>query len=120
MSVASARVRCLLALLLLSAIGFGPVSITALIGMTVVLKRPAWFLRLALDVYGDRPSHLGTIPTMRPRAAWGTRLSALAVLTVLMILDIAPFPVVGSIGLWIVGFRPAGFLRLVNRIYGID
>lgn len=120
MHLNGARARCWLALLLLSAIGFGPISITALIGITVVLKRPAWFLRLVLDVYAEKPGALATTEKSLLPPSRGTRLRVLAALAALLILDIAPFPVVGSIGLWIVSTRPLGFLLLVKRIYGID
>jgi hypothetical protein len=102
-------------------LGFGPVSLTALIGVVVVLKRPDWFLRAVLDIYRDShqtfPVNTTDLPQSAPR--WGIRIRTVITLAGLMILDIAPVPVVGAIGLWIVTFRPAWFLLLVSRIYGV-
>ncbi|MGX2040551.1 hypothetical protein ACWJKU_10525 [Methylocaldum sp. MU1018] len=46
------------------------------------------------------------------------RMKCLIVLTVLMIVDILPIPIVGLIGLYVVLNRPRWFLGLVNRLYG--
>lgn len=116
----SIRVRCFLVLLLLSIIGFGPVSTTALIGMYVVITRPPWFLQMVRDIYRNTNAarNAKTAETTAAVASAGTRIRCMLALAVLMIIDIAPIPVVGGIGLWIVGYRPQWFLRLTNRIYG--
>jgi hypothetical protein len=105
----------------LSAIGFGPVSFTAIIGIVVVLKRPDWFLRAVLDIYRGSHQALPVTRTDLPQSAprWGIRIRTVITLAGLMILDVAPVPVVGAIGLWIVTFRPTWFLHLVARIYGV-
>lgn len=113
------RTRCVLVLLFLSAIGFGPVSLTALIGMAIVVGRPAWFLRVVLDVYRGSCQLPPITSRQHPKPALGARVRTFMTLAALMILDIAPFPVVGSFGLGIATFRPAWFLRLVAKIYGV-
>lgn len=120
-AVITTRTRFFLVLLVLSVLGFGPVSLTALIGVVVVLKRPDWFLRAVFDIYRDSHQTLPVNTTDRPQSAarWGIRIRTVITLAGLMILDIAPVPIVGAIGLWIVTFRPAWFLLLVARIYGV-
>lgn len=118
----SIRLKCFLVLVLLSVIGFGPLSITALLGMYVVLRRPGWFFEVVEGLYRDAASNApGGIPVAasgRMDAAIGTRSRCFLALLLLMVLDIAPVPVVGGIGLYVVTRRPRWFLALVNRIYG--
>lgn len=46
------------------------------------------------------------------------RVKTAVVLLTLLILDIAPVPVTGTIGLFVILTRPAWFERLVYAIYG--
>lgn len=111
------RLNCLLVMLMLSVIGFGPLSLTCLIGIYVVLARPAWFLGVAHRLYRGTPradAAGGNRPA--PHAA-AIRIQTLLALVILLILDIAPIPVTGSIGLYVVLFRPAWFVERVEAIY---
>ncbi|MDD5036948.1 MAG: hypothetical protein PHE55_19655 [Methylococcaceae bacterium] len=47
----------------------------------------------------------------------GIRLKCFLCLLVLLVLDIAPVPVTGSIGLYVVITRPHWFKALVEKIY---
>ncbi|MBS1213377.1 MAG: uncharacterized protein H6R26_1994, partial [Proteobacteria bacterium] len=47
------RIKCLLVLIALSIIGFGPLSLTCLIGLYVVIARPRWFLKVVHGLYAD-------------------------------------------------------------------
>lgn len=49
------RILCLLALVGLTILEIGPVPITGVILIWVVLFRPAWFYRLVCAVYGRKP-----------------------------------------------------------------
>lgn len=115
------RIKCLLALLALAMLGFGPVSVTGLIGLFVVLQRPEWFDNVVKNVYRDKqvedlPLRRQTSDVRRP--ATGVRIRCLLSLIVLMIVDILPVPVVGSIGLYVLLRRPLWFKDLVDRVYG--
>ncbi|MFO1418593.1 MAG: hypothetical protein U1E83_07960 [Methylotetracoccus sp.] len=113
----AARIKSFFTLLVLALIGFGPISLTALIGLYVVGRRPAWFIELVEAVYGGKRIR----PSQAPRASAYLRARYTAALIGLLILDIAPIPIVGSIGLYIVLARPAWFLRLSRNLYaGFD
>lgn len=117
----SIRVKCFLVLLMLSAIGFGPLSLTALIGMYVVWRRPHWFEHVVQGVYRNRPVVSAENPTLVAPidgSALGTRIRCFLALAILLALDIAPIPVVGAIGMYVLIRRPIWFLDLVSRIYG--
>jgi len=49
------RLFCLLALLALMVLEVGPVPISGLILLYVVLFRPLWFFRLVCAIYGRKP-----------------------------------------------------------------
>lgn len=110
----STRLQCLLAMLGLSLIGFGPLSITCLIGLHAVLARPDWLLRTTRALYG-RPTAATGLTEPAPNG-W-LRLKVVAALLALLLLDIAPVPVTGTIGLSVVLLRPPWFLELVEAIY---
>jgi hypothetical protein len=110
------QLRCLLAMTLLSIIGFGPLSLTCLIGMYVVAARPLWFRRAVANLYRDVKPPLASLRRHR-RGASGTRVKCFLSLLVLLVLDIAPVPVTGSIGLYVVIARPPWFYRLVEAVY---
>ncbi|MBT9097877.1 hypothetical protein [Methylovulum psychrotolerans] len=46
------RIVCLLVLLVVTLLEIGPIPITGLWLMWVVVFRPAWFYRLVLKIYG--------------------------------------------------------------------
>jgi len=107
------RLKCLLVLIVLAIIEIGPVSVTSLIGMAVVIFRPAWFLRLTRNLYADINTS-SLIPGKHPTL---TRCKGFLSLLVLLILDIAPIPVASAIGLLILLTRPLWFYRMVETIY---
>ncbi len=111
----STRLKCLAIMLVLSLIGFGPLSLTCLIGLYVVVARPEWFLLTTRCLYG----HPSTKPITSDasNANFETRLKVFLSLMLLLIIDIAPVPVTGSIGLYVVLARPVWFLSLVERVY---
>lgn len=116
----STRLKCLLAMLMLSVIGFGPLSLTCLIGFYVVLARPDWFLGVTRRLYRGTPARdPAGAARPAPHAAL-VRTETLLVLVILLILDIAPVPVTGTIGLYVVLFRPAWFAARVKAIYASD
>jgi hypothetical protein len=47
------RVKLLMVLILLTVLGVGPVPFTSVIGIYIVLLRPAWFKSLVLKLYED-------------------------------------------------------------------
>lgn len=49
------QIQCFLFLLVLAVIGFGPISITCLIGFHIVINRPPWFLDLVRKLYHGKP-----------------------------------------------------------------
>ncbi|MGX2040343.1 hypothetical protein ACWJKU_09455 [Methylocaldum sp. MU1018] len=101
-------------------IGFGPLSLTCLTGMFIVIARPRWFYEVVENLYRD----LLRAPMDCPAQRQGYRPGSMAVrvkcflsLIVLLVLDIAPIPVAGSIGLYVVIRRPRWFKTLVEKIY---
>ncbi len=46
------NIKCLLALLILFVIDIGPIPVTVLIGLFVVIFKPRWFLNLVAALYG--------------------------------------------------------------------
>ena len=113
-----AQINTLLVLTALAIIGFGPVSITCLIGMHVVISRPRWFYRLTRSIYRDA-SPGRPMRSAKPRSlALGVRFMTFLSLLFLLILDIAPVPVTGAIAIYVVLTRPAWFQSLVFKVYG--
>jgi hypothetical protein len=112
------QIKCLMAMILLSLIGFGPISLTCLIGLYVVIARPAWFLRVARNLYlrSDSSATASANTTGYSNSGY-PRIKAFLSLVALLILDIAPVPVTGFIGLIVVISRPPWFKNLVEGIY---
>jgi hypothetical protein len=48
------RFVCFIVLLILTILDLGPFPLVSLVGIYVVLVRPAWFRHLVDDIYGDR------------------------------------------------------------------
>jgi hypothetical protein len=114
------QVGSFLVLTVLAIIGFGPLSLTCLIGMFIVLRRPKWFYRVVGDLY--RGTACGPVDHSVQQQKHGsettmTRIKCFLCLVILLILDIAPVPVTGSIGLYVVVARPCWFKTLVEKIY---
>lgn len=49
----SLRIKLLIVLVLLTVMGLGPMPVTSVVGIYVVLFRPAWFKRMVLKLYED-------------------------------------------------------------------
>jgi hypothetical protein len=114
MTLNPSQLKCLAVFSVFAIIGFGPVSPGCLIGMYVVLKRPAWFLQLVEGIYrhqldGKVASH---------HHSQRTRLKSFLSLLLLFLLDIAPVPVTPVIAFAIILSRPKWFYRTVKSIYG--
>ncbi len=112
------QIKCLLLMILLALIGFGPLSLTCLIGMAVVVFRPRWFFELVQNLYRN-PGDQGIpfTPPVRCASANAARIKTFLCLVGLLVLDIAPVPVAGSIGLYVVLARPKWFKDLVETVY---
>jgi hypothetical protein len=111
------QIQCLLVLSALAVIGFGPVSLTCLIGMHVVLTRPPWFFHTVRKLYADNRDTDTALRCENSLEADWVRVKAFLSLLFLLILDIAPVPVTGFVGLCVAAFRPAWFKALVERMY---
>lgn len=49
----STRIQCLIVLILFTIMGLGPLPITSVVGIYVVLARPRWFKNLVDRIYQD-------------------------------------------------------------------
>jgi hypothetical protein len=49
----STKAKCLLVLILLTVLGLGPLPLTSVIGIYIVLARPPWFKELVLKLYRE-------------------------------------------------------------------
>lgn len=47
------RIKCAIALIILTLLGLGPMPITSVIGLYVVFARPRWFKELVLAIYAE-------------------------------------------------------------------
>ncbi|WP_036268258.1 hypothetical protein [Methylocaldum szegediense] len=115
------QVKSFLILTVLAIIGFGPLSLTCLIGLYIVLRRPDWFYRVVKNLYRGTACGSEHCPEQDEKRRSATRMARIKTflsLLVLLVLDIAPIPVAGSIGLYVVVARPCWFRRLVEKIYG--
>jgi hypothetical protein len=114
------RIKCVSVLCGLAIIGFGPLSLTCLIGLFVVLARPRWFYEVVWHLYRDKPG--GSVrqtagrETGDPRAAT-VRIKCFLSLLGLLVLDIAPVPVTSTIGLYVALWRPFWFKTMVENMY---
>lgn len=114
------RIKSFLVFLVFSIIGFGPVSLTCLIGMYIVIRRPPWFHEVVRNLYHDNSTGPELYPPRQRQidlAPSAIRVKCFLSLVFLLVLDIAPVPVAGSIGLYIVIMRPHWFKALVENIY---
>ncbi len=114
------QMKCLVAVGVLAMIGFGPISLTCLIGMYVVIRRPAWFHEVVNGLYHGNPGSPTVQPPRQGRVdptATGIRVKCILSLALLLLLDIAPVPVTGAIALYVVIARPPWFEDLVAKVY---
>jgi len=107
------QIKSFLALTVLAIIGFGPLSLTCLIGMFIVVRRPKWFYQVVDDLYRG----IACGPADCSSETTTVRVKCFLCLAILLVLDIAPVPVTGSIGLYVVATRPCWFKTLVEKIY---
>lgn len=113
------QIKCLLVMTVLALIGFGPLSLTGLIGLFVVIARPRWFYLGVQNLYRDLGGQ-ARWPLGAPASCAASnlaRIKALVWLLLLLLLDVAPVPVTGTIGLYVVIARPKWFKALVEKIY---
>jgi hypothetical protein len=106
------QIKCLSVFAIFAIIGFGPVSITCLIGIYVVLMRPQWFWDLVRDLYAKLPLPQPVKPIRH------ARIKCFLSLIGLFIIDIAPVPINAVIAIAVVLSRPMWFYRLAASIYG--
>ncbi|MGX2030738.1 hypothetical protein [Methylocaldum gracile] len=116
----STQIKSFLFLTVLAIIGFGPLSLTCLIGLFIVVRRPERFYQVVENLY--RGTACGSIDCAPGQHGHGSearkaRIKSFLCLFILLVLDIAPVPVAGSIGLYVVLIRPCWFKTLVERIY---
>jgi hypothetical protein len=113
------QLKCILVMAAIDVVGLGPLCITCLLGMGILVGRPEWFRVLVRDLYQGK----GALAA-ESRAGEGqpnslsTRVKCFLALSVLMVVDILPVPVAGSIGMYVAVLRPMWFRDLVDRIYG--
>jgi hypothetical protein len=115
------QVKSFFFLTVLAIIGFGPLSLTCLIGLFIVARRPDWFYQVVKNLYRDTACGSADCAAREEKLrseAGMARIKTFLCLLVLLVLDIAPVPVAGSIGLYVVVARPCWFKTLVERIYG--
>jgi len=48
------RILCLLALIIISVLEIGPIPMTPLLLIWIVLFRPVWFFNLVIRIYGHK------------------------------------------------------------------
>ncbi|SJM90773.1 conserved hypothetical protein [Crenothrix polyspora] len=48
------RLKCAVVLIIFTVLGLGPVPITSVVGLFVVIFRPQWFKNLVDRIYGDK------------------------------------------------------------------
>jgi len=49
----SLRIKLVIVLVLLTILGIGPMPVTSVVGIYIVLFRPAWFKRMVLKLYDE-------------------------------------------------------------------
>ncbi|MEQ1638673.1 MAG: hypothetical protein ABL903_18585 [Methylococcales bacterium] len=49
----STRIKCALVLIAFTVLGLGPIPITSVLGLVIVLFRPKWFKNLVERIYTD-------------------------------------------------------------------
>jgi hypothetical protein len=113
------QIKCLLVMIVLALIGFGPLSLTCLIGLFVVITRPRWFYLGVQNLYRDLNGQACRPLDVPANCATSNlaRINALVWLLILLLLDVAPVPVTGTIGLYVVIARPKWFKAWVEKIY---
>jgi len=109
--------KCLAMMMPLVILGFGPLSITCLIGFYVVLARPIWFLTLVRNLYWRTSAVNPQVARQQSGNSFAARVKVSLSLLVLLILDIAPVPVTGVLGLFVIITRPPWFAELIEAIY---
>lgn len=114
----AAQLKCALVFSVFAIIGFGPVSPGCLIGMSVVILRPRWFLRLARDLYTDRATGRPLFPKPEGANSPAVRKKVFLGLLSLFIVDIAPVPVTPAVAFFIIFLRPRWFYGMVEDMYG--
>ncbi|MGR9036948.1 MAG: hypothetical protein ACU83O_10230 [Gammaproteobacteria bacterium] len=98
--------------------GFGPISLTCLVGFYIVAMRPLWFFDLVGDMY-DNPAPFRTKRSATAeKQAFSVRIKCFLTLLALFLLDIAPIPITSPIAILIVLIRPTWFQRVVLGVYG--
>lgn len=113
----STQIKSLMVIGFLAILGFGPLSFTCLIGFYIVMVRPLWFINGVLALYDVPEDRRAIHPGSWPQAL-AARIEAGMILLVLLVLDIAPVPVTGAIGLYVILARPVWFVRLAYSVYG--
>jgi hypothetical protein len=109
------QIKCLSVFAVFAIIGFGPISPGCLIGMYIVLFRPAWFWTVAVNLYTDKSLSHTTVETEQTQQ---TRKKCFLSLLGLFIIDIAPVPVTPVVAFVIILSRPQWFYQVVARVYG--
>ena len=110
------QIKCLSVFAIFAIIGFGPISPGCLIGMSVVLMRPAWFWQVMTGLYANVSPI--PMPCLAADMIKRARIKCFLSLLGLFIIDIAPVPVTPVIAFVIIIVRPQWFYRIVATIYG--
>lgn len=110
-----ARIEAFASLFILNLIGFGPISLTALIGIYLLWARPPCFLTWVRKIY-ERPHQRSRLP-VNTRAC-KRQIEGSLILLGLFIIDVLPVPVTGGVAIVITWFRPKSFLNWLEAVYG--
>lgn len=110
-----ARIEAFASLFILNLIGFGPISLTALIGLYLLWARPQCFLTWVRKIY-ERPNQRPRLPVNT--SARKRQIEGSLILLGLFIIDVLPVPVTGGIALVITWLRPKSFLNWLEAVYG--
>ncbi|MBT9096201.1 hypothetical protein [Methylovulum psychrotolerans] len=112
------QVKCLAVFAVFAVIGFGPISPGCLIGLSVVVLRPQWFLTLSQHLYANLPAAQVAYTDITPQQTQQARVKGFLSLLALFIIDIAPVPVTPVIAFAVIIIRPLRFYHWVLRVYG--
>ena len=110
------QIKCLSVFSVFAIIGFGPISPGCLIGMYLVMQRPAWFWKMINNLYTIQYPPLPVIEITEKQTKQVRKQCFLSLLG-LFIIDIAPVPVTPVIAFFIIIIRPKWFYQMVAVIY---
>lgn len=116
----AAQFKCLLVFSIFAITGFGPVSLSCLAGMYIVIGRPQWFLSLVGNLYNNKPQFQERLEADSEKQTKHARIKCFLSLLGLFIIDILPIPTTAIVAFFVIFNRPAWFIRTIANVYGKD